>query len=44
MGWTATVIPEEYEDWDIYLELCVIAEELGEALLPFPFYLLFTCD
>ncbi len=38
MGWTATVIPEEYEGLGLsYLELCVIAEELGRALAPVPF-------
>lgn len=38
MGWTATVIPEEYEGLGLsYLELCVIAEELGRALAPIPF-------
>ncbi len=38
MGWTATVIPEEYDGLGLsYLELCVIAEELGRALAPVPF-------
>lgn len=38
MGWTATVIPEEYEGLGLsYLELCVIAEELGRVLAPVPF-------
>ena len=38
MGWTATVIPEEYEGLGLsYLELCVIAEELGRSLAPIPF-------
>lgn len=38
MGWTATVIPEEYEGLGLsYLELSVIAEELGRALAPLPF-------
>jgi alkylation response protein AidB-like acyl-CoA dehydrogenase len=38
MGWTATVIPEEYEGLGLtYLELSVIAEELGRALAPIPF-------
>ncbi len=38
MGWLATVIPEEYEGLGLtYLELCVIAEEIGRALAPIPF-------
>jgi acyl-CoA dehydrogenase len=38
MGWTATVIPEEYDGLGLsYLELSVIAEELGRALSPIPF-------
>ncbi len=38
MGWTATVIPEEYDGLGMsYLELCVIAEELGRSLAPLPF-------
>lgn len=38
MGWTATVIPEAYEGLGLtYLELCVIAEELGRAIAPVPF-------
>ncbi len=38
MGWTATVIPEEYDGLGLsYLELSVIAEELGRALAPVPF-------
>jgi alkylation response protein AidB-like acyl-CoA dehydrogenase len=38
MGWTATVIPEEYGGLGLsYLELCVIAEELGRAVSPIPF-------
>ena len=38
MGWTATVIPEEYEGLGLsYLELSVVAEELGRALAPIPF-------
>ncbi|MBO6700911.1 MAG: acyl-CoA/acyl-ACP dehydrogenase [Pseudomonadales bacterium] len=38
MGWTATVIPEAYEGLGLsYLELSVIAEELGRALAPLPF-------
>jgi alkylation response protein AidB-like acyl-CoA dehydrogenase len=38
MGWTGTAIPEEYGGLGLgYLELCVIAEELGRALAPVPF-------
>ena len=38
MGWLATVIPEEYEGLGLsYLELCVIAEELGRVVAPIPF-------
>ena len=38
MGWTATVIPEAYEGLGLgYLELSVIAEELGRAHAPLPF-------
>ena len=38
MGWTATVIPEEYGGLGLsYLELAVIAEELGRAVAPVPF-------
>lgn len=38
MGWTATVIPEEYGGLGLsYLELVVIAEELGRAAAPVPF-------
>ena len=38
MGWTATHIPEEYGGIGLgYLELCVIAEELGRSLAPVPF-------
>ena len=39
MGFTATAIPEEYGGLGLgYLELCVIAEELGRSLAPTPFY------
>ena len=32
MGFTATTIPEEYDGLGLgYLELCVIAEELGKV-------------
>ena len=38
MGWNATVIPEAYGGLSLgYLELCVIAEELGRAVAPVPF-------
>ncbi|MEH6580478.1 MAG: acyl-CoA dehydrogenase family protein [Halioglobus sp.] len=38
LGWTAMVIPEGYGGLGLgYLELCVIAEELGRALAPVPF-------
>jgi alkylation response protein AidB-like acyl-CoA dehydrogenase len=38
LGWTATTIPEAYGGLGLgYLELCVIAEELGRSLAPVPF-------
>ena len=38
MGWTATVIPEEFGGLGLsYLELVVIAEELGRSVAPIPF-------
>jgi acyl-CoA dehydrogenase len=38
MGWAGTAIPEVYGGLGLgYLELCVIAEELGRALAPVPF-------
>lgn len=38
LGWTAMAIPEEHGGLGLgYLELCVIAEELGRALAPVPF-------
>ena len=38
MGWTATAIPEEFGGLGLsYLELVVIAEELGRSLAPLPF-------
>lgn len=38
MGWTATVIPEEHGGLGLsYLELAVIAEELGRSVAPIPF-------
>jgi acyl-CoA dehydrogenase len=38
MGWHGTAIPENYGGLGLgYLELCVVAEELGRALAPIPF-------
>jgi len=38
LGWTGTAIPEEYGGIGLsYLELCVLAEELGRCLAPTPF-------
>src|SRR5215813_5928575 len=38
MGWMSTAIPEQYGGAGFgYLELCVIAEELGRSLAPTPF-------
>lgn len=38
LGWHAIAIPEEHGGLGLsYLELCVIAEELGRALAPTPF-------
>jgi len=38
LGWTAMAIPEEHGGLGLgYLELCVIAGELGRALAPVPF-------
>lgn len=38
MGWTAACIPEEFGGLGLsYLELVVIAEELGRAVAPLPF-------
>ena len=38
LGWMATVIPEQHGGLGLsYLELCVIAEELGRAVAPLPF-------
>ena len=38
MGWTATAIPENYGGLGLgYLELCVIAEEMGRVVAPIPF-------
>lgn len=38
LGWLGTAIPEAYGGLGLgYLELCVIAEELGRAVAPVPF-------
>ena len=38
LGWPGTAIPEVYGGLGLgYLELCVIAEELGRAVAPIPF-------
>ena len=38
LGWTATTIPESLGGLGLsYLELCVLAEELGRSLAPTPF-------
>jgi len=38
MGWLGTAVPEEYGGLGLgYLELCVIAEELGRVVAPVPF-------
>ena len=38
MGWTATAMPEDFGGFGMgYLELCVLAEEVGRALAPIPF-------
>jgi acyl-CoA dehydrogenase len=38
LGWTAMAIPEAYGGLGLgYLELCVVAEELGRSLAPVPF-------
>lgn len=38
MGWTAAAIPERHGGLGLsYLELCVIAEELGRVVAPVPF-------
>jgi acyl-CoA dehydrogenase len=38
MGWMGTAIPESYGGLGLgYLELCVVAEELGRVLAPVPF-------
>ena len=38
LGWTGVSIPEEYGGVGLgYLELCVLAEELGRSLAPTPY-------
>ena len=38
MGWAATALPAEYGGFGMgYLELCVLAEEIGRAVAPVPF-------
>lgn len=38
LGWTAVAIPEKFGGLGLgYLELCVLAEELGRSLAPVPF-------
>ena len=38
LGWTGVSIPEQYGGAGLgYLEVCVIAEELGRSLAPIPF-------
>ncbi len=38
LGWTGVTIPEQYGGSGLgYLELCVLAEELGRSLAPTPF-------
>lgn len=38
LEWTATAIPEDYGGIGYgYMELCVVAEEMGRALAPIPF-------
>ena len=45
MGWTATVIPEEYDGLGLsYLELSVIAEELGVPTTTLRGHLLAPCS
>ncbi len=38
LGWTALGIPEEYGGVGTYLELVVVLEEAGRALMPGPFF------
>src|ERR1043165_4862967 len=38
LGWTALGIPEEYGGAGSFLDLVVVLEEAGRALLPGPFF------
>src|SRR5437588_7937963 len=38
LGWTALGIPEQYGGVGTFLDLVVVLEEAGRALLPGPFY------
>src|SRR5207244_11655382 len=38
LGWTALGIPEEYGGVGTFLDLIVVLEEAGRALLPGPFF------
>src|SRR5690349_3873197 len=38
VGWTALGIPEEYGGVGTFLDLIVVLEEAGRALLPVPFF------
>src|SRR3989440_5751879 len=38
LGWTALGIPEEYGGVGAFLDLVVVLEEAGRALLPGPFF------
>jgi len=38
LGWTALGIPEEYGGVGTFLDLVVVMEEAGRALLPGPFF------
>src|SRR6202521_3745951 len=38
LGWTALGIPEEYGGVGTFLDLVVVLEEAGRALLPGPFF------
>src|SRR2546428_12687793 len=38
LGWTALGVPEEYGGVGTFLDLIVVLEEAGRALLPGPFF------
>src|SRR5437868_15448794 len=38
LGWTALGVPEEYGGVGTFLDLVVVLEEAGRALLPAPFF------